>query len=191
MMQFILNKNDLTAVPTGGASILRIGGSDQNSFFYDMTSNKTETYSAKTEGMCCGHTGSCRGCVHDCTMPAPYWKSMTDFAEASGHKFMFGMIPDVEQATSLISHSATEQLPVFAYSFGNELDSPQVTAGYPVLRKLLDSVFPAGKAPKLAGPDLYAQHSYAYTLDEGETPPPPHTHHHHHHHSTKVTGRYL
>ena len=68
---------------------------------------------------------------------------------------MFGLIPEVEQATSLISHSAKEQLPVFAYSFGNEEESAEVTRGYPVLRKLLDSTFPSGKAPKLAGPDAY------------------------------------
>ena len=44
---------------------------------------------------------------------------------------------------------------------------PKVAAGYPSLRKLLDSLFPDGKtAPKLAGPDLYAQHSYQYTLDQ-------------------------
>ena len=44
---------------------------------------------------------------------------------------------------------------------------PKVAAGYPSLRKLLESLFPDGKtAPKLAGPDLYAQHSYQYTLDQ-------------------------
>ena len=89
----------------GGESILRIGGSDQNSFYYDMTSTKNETYSAKTGAKCCQHSGSCYGCARDCTMPAPYWKSITDFAAASGHRFMFGLIPEVEQATSLISHS--------------------------------------------------------------------------------------
>ena len=118
----------------GGDSILRIGGSDQNSFFYDMSSNKTETFSAETGSKCCEHTGSCAGCARDCTMPAEYWKSMTDFAKASGHLFMFGLVPDVDEATSLISYSAKNQLPVFAYSFGNEEDSPRVTDGYPVLR---------------------------------------------------------
>ena len=50
---------------------------------------------------------------------------------------------------------------------GNEMARPKVAAGYPSLRKLLDSLFPDGKtAPKLAGPDLYAQHSYQYTLDQ-------------------------
>jgi hypothetical protein len=158
----------LTSHLGGGNSILRIGGSDQNSFFYDMASNKNETFSAKTGGSCCQHTGSCRGCANDCTMPAPYWKSISDFAAASGHQLMFGLIPDVEEATSLISHSAKAELPVFAYSFGNEKDSASVTDGYSVLRKLLDSIFSAGKVPKpkLAGPDAYAQRNYEYTLDE-------------------------
>jgi hypothetical protein len=34
----------LTSHLGGGNSILRIGGSDQNSFYYDMDSTKTETY---------------------------------------------------------------------------------------------------------------------------------------------------
>ena len=34
-------------------------------------------------------------------------------------------------------------------------------------RVVLDSLFPVRKhAPKLAGPDLYAQHSFEYTLEE-------------------------
>jgi hypothetical protein len=143
----------LTSHLGGGDSILRIGGSDQNSFYYDMTSTKTDTFSANTGGKCCEKkTGGCRSCAHDCTMPAPYWKSMIDFAKNSGHRFMFGLIPDMDNATSLISYSAKQYLPVFAYSFGNEQDSAKVTDGYPLLRKLLDSTFPAGRnAPKLAG----------------------------------------
>ena len=122
-----------------------------------MNSTKAETYSAKTGEACCTDPGSCHGCAKDCTMPPAYWKTMVDFAKASGHNFMFGLVPDVDQATALISHSAKEQLPVFAYTFGNEQDSPTVTAGYPVLRKLLASSFPAGKAPRLAGPDVALQ----------------------------------
>ena len=35
---------------------------------------------------------------------------------------MFGLVPELDQATSLISHSARHQLPVFAYTFGKPLD---------------------------------------------------------------------
>jgi hypothetical protein len=157
----------LTSHLGGGRSILRIGGSDQNSFYYNMDSNQSDPFSAATGDKCCTHSGSCRSCADDCTMPAPYWKSIITFAEASGHKFLFGLTPDVKQASSLISHSARTKLPVFAYSFGNEDASSAVVDGYPVLRKLLDSsLFPVGKAPLLAGPDLYVQRFYNYTLDE-------------------------
>jgi hypothetical protein len=176
----------------GGGSILRIGGSDQNSFYYNLTSSETQPYSASTGGECCAHPGSCHGCAHDCTMPAPYWKTMIDFAVASGHRFMFGLVPEAEQAASLITHSARAKLPIFAFTFGNEMTAPKVAAGYPGLRKLLDSLYPAENVankttandnissdaaaavaaeaaatkPKLAGPDLYAQHSFQYTLEE-------------------------
>jgi heparanase 1 len=55
---------------------------------------------------------------------------------------------------------------VFAFTFGNEMARASVAAGYPALRKLLDSLYAGRKAPMLAGPDLYAQHSFQYTLDE-------------------------
>ena len=143
----------------GGAAILRIGGSDQNNFFYDVNSTRTSPFSAKSGGKCCTSPGSCRGCAKDCTMPAPYWKSISDFARTSGHKLMFGLVPETDQATALIMHSAKEELPVFAYTFGNEVDSDTVVDGYPVLRKLLSdtSIFPAGTSPKLAGPDVALQ----------------------------------
>jgi hypothetical protein len=46
--------------------------------------------------------------------------------------------------------------------------SSYVTNGYPVLRKLLDTLpFPAtAPKPKLVGPDLYAQRDFRSTLDE-------------------------
>ena len=86
----------------------------------------------------------------------PYWKSISDFAQASGHKLMFGLIPNTTEASALITHSAKTNIPIHAYTFGNEQDSPVVSAGYPVIRKLLDDaeLFPAGSAPKLAGPDV-------------------------------------
>ena len=149
----------LTSHLGGGASILRVGGSDQNDFYYDVNSTKTSPYSAKSGERCCKSPGSCHGCAKDCTLPAPYWKSISDFAKASGHKLMFGLVPKTDEATALITHSAKEGLPVVAYTFGNEVDSDAVTKGYPVLRKLLSdtSIFPAGTAPKLAGPDVALQ----------------------------------
>jgi len=157
----------LTSHLGGGSSILRIGGSDQNSFYYDMNSTRSGTFSAKTGEKCCTHPGSCGGCAHDCTMGAPYWKSIHDFAQASGHKLMFGLAPDVDQAASLVSHSAKAQLPIFAYTFGNEIDSSRITDGYVAMRQLLDSTtFPSGQKPKLAGPDAYVQRNYRFTLDE-------------------------
>lgn len=149
----------LTSHLGGGAAILRVGGSDQNNFHYDLNSTKTAPFSATSGEKCCKSPGSCHGCAKDCTMPAPYWKTVSAFAEASGHKLMFGLAPNVDQAIALITHSAKEKLPVFAYTFGNEVDSDAVTQGYPILRKLLSdsSLFPADTAPKLAGPDVALQ----------------------------------
>ena len=95
----------------------------------------------------------CGRCAHP---SQPYWKSISDFAQASGHKLMFGLIPNTTEASALITHSAKTNIPIHAYTFGNEQDSPVVSAGYPVIRKLLDDaeLFPAGSAPKLAGPDV-------------------------------------
>ena len=148
----------LTSHLGGGSAILRVGGSDQNSFFYDMASEKSEPFSAKSGGKCCSHRGSCHGCANDCTMPQKYWKSITTFANASGHRLMFGLVPEVDQATALVTHSAQNGLPVHAFTFGNEKDDAGVIAGYQPLRKLLDdkSLFPAA-APLLAGPDVAMQ----------------------------------
>ena len=60
----------LTSHLGGGASVLRVGGTDQNRFYYDVQSSKTEPFSASTGGKCCEEQGSCQGCVDDCTMPA-------------------------------------------------------------------------------------------------------------------------
>lgn len=68
--QFPFDDKDLLALTShlgGGNSILRIGGSDQNSFHYSMNSTRAEPFSAATGGPCCEHPGSCRGCVKDCT----------------------------------------------------------------------------------------------------------------------------
>ena len=148
----------LTSHLGGGSAILRVGGSDQNSFFYDMASEKSEPFSAKSGGKCCSRRGSCHGCARDCTMPQKYWKSITTFANASGHRLMFGLVPEVDQATALVTHSAQNGLPVHAFTFGNEKDDASVIAGYQPLRKLLDdkSLFPAA-APLLAGPDVAMQ----------------------------------
>ena len=107
--RFPFSNPDLLALAThlgGGDSILRIGGSDQNNFYYDMNSTATDTFSAKTGGQCCTARDSCHSCASDCTMPAAYWTSIANFARASRHRLMFGLVPDVDQATRLISFSA-------------------------------------------------------------------------------------
>ena len=68
--RFPFDNKDLLALTShlgGGASILRIGGSDQNSFYYDINSTRDEPFSAASGGPCCKHPGSCRGCANDCT----------------------------------------------------------------------------------------------------------------------------
>ena len=35
---------------------------------------------------------------------------------------MFGLIPDLEQSSSLITYSAQQKLNVYAYTFGNEVE---------------------------------------------------------------------
>lgn len=168
--RFPFDDKDLLALTShlgGGDSILRIGGSDQNSFYYNINSTRDEPFSAANGGPCCEHHGSCHGCVHDCTMPGPYWKSIHDFAKASGHKLMFGLVPDLEQASSIIKYSAAQNMSVFAYTYGNEIESSKITYAYPALRKLLDTTFTDNNtAPKLAGPDTYVQRNYRYTLNQ-------------------------
>ena len=96
----------------GGASILRIGkpnqpgvapnnhcglagGSDQNNFYYDIASTRSTPFSRSTGKQCCTEHSSCHGCAKDCTMPAGYWKAMVDFAQSTGHRFVFGLVPEV------------------------------------------------------------------------------------------------
>ena len=127
----------------GGSSILRIGGSDQNDFYYDMNSTQAQTFSAKTGGPCCEHTGSCSSCTHDCTMPAPYWRRIADFAAASKHRLVFGLVPDVSNATGLIVYVKFRQQ--FLYFGHFELDVRGYTqaqgAAFSCLRlKLADMV---------------------------------------------------
>ena len=54
--RFPFDDKDLLALTKhlgGGDSILRIGGSDQNVFFYNVSSSESQPYSAKTGGKCC------------------------------------------------------------------------------------------------------------------------------------------
>jgi hypothetical protein len=161
--RFPFRDKDLIALTShlgGGEAILRIGGSDQNSFYYDMSSTETEPFSKKTGGKCCTVPDSCHGCTSDCTMPAAYYDSMVDLAASTGHQFIFGLVPELDQATALISYAATHQKPVFAYSFGNEVDSAAVTAGYQPLQQLVADLFPPGtgqQPPALVGPDVALQ----------------------------------
>ena len=73
---------------------------------------------------------------------------------------MFGLVPEVQNATSLIKHSAQKKFEVLAYTYGNEMISDSVIEGYPIIKELLSrkDLFPAGgKRPLLAGPDVALQ----------------------------------
>ena len=92
-----------------GPAILRIGGSDQNHFAYDMESN------LPMKPCACGHT------KYTCTMTAPYYQSINAFANRTNLSILFGLSPaSVSNASALIRHTARNNLSCFAYSWGNE-----------------------------------------------------------------------
>jgi len=144
----------------GGNAILRVGGSDQNDFYYDLNDNRTEPFSRSDGGPCCPEPGDCKKCKKDCTMPGPYWKRLVGLAKRSGHKLMFGMVPDINNASSLVEFSSKEGLDVYAYTYGNEKNTEQVIQGYKPLRNLINNpnLFPnESMRPLLAGPDVALQ----------------------------------
>ena len=91
-------------------AVLRIGGTDQNSFVYDMKGDKP------MQPCECGH--------HDkvCTMTAPYWRSVHDFLEATDMQLIFGLNPSSsDNANELVYHTAHQNYSnIKGYSFGNE-----------------------------------------------------------------------
>lgn len=88
-------------------TVLRIGGTDQNNFGYDMSS-------ARPMAAC--------ECHKACTMTAPYWKGVNQFLEATGLSLLFGLSPmDADNANSLIYHSAHQGYKnILGYAWGNE-----------------------------------------------------------------------
>lgn len=128
-------------------TVLRIGGSDQNSFEYDFNTSMAANDDADP-------TIPCK-CGGRCVMPMQYWQTVTDMVKTSGFELVFGLRPDVDQATEFVTYNAKKNTTVLGYTFGNELDSPGLFDGYHSLRKLLDSnVFQGQTKPKLAGPDV-------------------------------------
>lgn len=87
-------------------TVLRIGGTDQNDFGYDMGSDQP---------MICE-------CHKPCTMTAPYWHEVNQFLEATGLSLLFGLSPmDADNANSLIYHSAHQGYKnILGYAWGNE-----------------------------------------------------------------------
>eukprot|EP01052_Picozoa_sp_SAG31_P010485 SAG31_NODE_575_length_13961_cov_41.577550_7_plen_200_part_00 len=60
----------LTAHLGGGGAILRVGGSDQNNYHYDMRSE------AFPDRCCEAGATSCHGCARNCVMTATYWRQV-------------------------------------------------------------------------------------------------------------------
>ena len=128
-----------------GAAVLRIGGSDQNSMDYNLSRTDLPPPCA---------------CGQRCTLTLGLWRQIVDFARASGHRLLFGLAPNADMATALIRTAAARNDTVFAYTYGNEINSEKLFDGYRQIRALLNngSVFPVQSArPLLAGPDVALQ----------------------------------
>jgi hypothetical protein len=95
------------SVATTKPSLLRIGGTDQNSFDYNMDNTRPMT--------------PCE-CGSPCTMTARYWDQINAFARDAGIKLIFGLNPSsASNAIELIQYTARRNYTtVFAYSYGNE-----------------------------------------------------------------------
>lgn len=97
-------------------------------------------------------------CGQRCTMTLGVWRQLLQFAQASGHRLLFGLAPKTDMALDLIRTAQNDS--VFAYTFGNEINSAALFDGYKQIRALLDdgSVFPDKEGrPLLAGPDVALQ----------------------------------
>lgn len=130
-------------------AVLRIGGTDQNHFSYDMSSKEPMVPCQ------CGHK--------PCVMTAPYWSSVHDFVEKTGLELIFGLSPvSASNAASLVYHTAHQNFTgVFAYSFGNEQTGDESLADEYLekmqeVRKALVKAYPStsvAKRPLLIGAD--------------------------------------
>lgn len=89
-------------------SVLRIGGTDQNSFHYNMPNTRPMS--------------PCE-CSMDCTMTGRYWDEVLAFTARTGLDLLFGLAPwNSTNAISLIDYTARQQSAstIFGYSYGNE-----------------------------------------------------------------------
>lgn len=96
-------------------TVLRIGGSDQNIFSYDMSPD------APPMGKC--------SCFAKCVMTADYWDTVLAFANATGVGLIFGLNPaNASNACSLVEYTARVNFSMLAYSYGNEQIGDQTLA---------------------------------------------------------------
>ena len=88
--------------------VLRIGGTDQNTFDYDVSSDKPRP------------TGC--ACHEQCTMSGAYWASIHRFLAATNLTLLFGLSPQsADNANSLVFHTAHQNYSrMYGYSYGNE-----------------------------------------------------------------------
>eukprot|EP00039_Didymoeca_costata_P030406 m.29361 g.29361 ORF g.29361 m.29361 type:complete len:505 (+) comp8094_c0_seq1:160-1674(+) len=88
-------------------TVLRIGGTDQNNFYYNME-NKMPMPTCE--------------CGRSCTMTAPYWAKLQQFLMDTNLTLLFGLSRDVANATDFIQYNAKQNYSqVYAYSWGNEV----------------------------------------------------------------------
>ncbi len=99
--------------------VVRIGGTDGNDLLYDMNSTRPMDTCA---------------CGTNCTLTAPAWRSVLDFAARTGLSLLFGLNPNADSlrgAVDLIEHTATldvDGLHPLGYAYGNEGGGDATTA---------------------------------------------------------------
>lgn len=115
-------------------SVIRIGGTDQNTYSYDLSKQRQEHCS----------------CGEWCWMAASYWESVLTFASKVSSRILFGLIPDLENASALINYTMG-RAELLGYTFGNEQSGSDVLVSYSVMLRELRRRF--GSALFLAAPD--------------------------------------
>lgn len=129
----------------GPQAVLRVGGTDQNTYSYNMSSYADQP--------------ACT-CGHQCTMTAAYWDQLQQFVDKTGLRLIFGLSPqNVENAVTLVKHTATRNYSrVLAYSWGNEQTGDKSLAhqyrdDMSKIRKALLDVYPEQGRPLIVGAD--------------------------------------
>jgi hypothetical protein len=92
-------------------TVLRLGGSDGNTYHPDMRSD------LPVEVCACGKP---------CNLTRTYWDSIRAFAADVGFQLIFGLAQDLGNAVELVQHTAADEAAggpavVYAYAWGNEL----------------------------------------------------------------------